>query len=77
MGGGTLRRTDWEAGAVEVSRVELESHDGEDEDGEQHEHRDLQQRCHRADDRFEHHLQTCRYTQNPQWWLMIIEAVYI
>ena len=44
---------------VERARVILEADDGEDEDREHNEQRDLHQRRHRAQDRLEHHLQAC------------------
>ena len=57
---------------MEGAGVELESDDGEDEDGEHDEQRDLHQRRQRLEDRLQHHLQAwCKnsrdsgYTWSP------------
>lgn len=55
----TRLTVDGVAGVVKGARVILEADDGEDEDREQHEQRDLHQRGHRAQNRLEHHLETC------------------
>ena len=47
------------AGLVERPGVELEPDDGEDEDGEHDEERDLHERRQRLEDGLQHDLQTC------------------
>ena len=42
---------------MEGADVELETDNGEDDDGEKHQETDLQQRRHRLQNRFEHNLQ--------------------
>jgi hypothetical protein len=46
---------------VQGSRVELQSDDGEDDDGEQDQETDLEQRRHSLDDGLQHDLQA--YTE--------------
>lgn len=54
---------------MEIAGIELESDDGEYEDGEEDEQSDLQQRRHRAEDRLEHHLETYQFAQKHPYFL--------
>ena len=46
------------ASCVEYARVELQADDGEYDNGEENEQRDLEQGSHGFQDRFQHHLKT-------------------
>lgn len=60
---------------MEVAGIELESDDGEYEDGEEDEQSDLQQRRHCAEDRLEHHLETYQFAQkHPYFYVEISSA---
>lgn len=57
----------WQAGVVKLPTVELQTDDGEHENGEEQEKADLKQRDHRLHDGLQHNLQALKYSQRKRY----------